>query len=56
MGMNFIFNSLAFGITNAVFKPQSPPIVPNPMNTFEAAMADKCDYVLVAPAFIEVDH
>ena len=53
--MLVIFFAVSCGITIATFKPQSPPTVPNPVNVFEAVMADKCDYVLIAPAFIEVN-
>ena len=54
-GVVLTLYSVACGVTNAVFKPQSPPVVPNPVNTFEAVIADKCDYVMVPPAFIEVN-
>ena len=55
-GVSIVLYAVACGITNAVFRPQSPPIVPNIENTFEAIMADKCDYILTVPTFIEVIH
>ena len=38
----------------AVFKPQNPAIVPNPVNVIEAAIAAKCDYMVVTPTYAEV--
>ena len=49
-----VLTSVVCGITAATFKPQSPPVVPNPINTFEAIMRDRCDYIVAAPSFVEV--
>lgn len=38
----------------AVFKPQSPAIVPNPSNTINTAISDGFDYILSSPTFPEV--
>lgn len=42
------------GLSLAVFKPQTPAIVPNPTNTVEAAISDGFDYILSLPTFPEV--
>lgn len=41
-------------MTVAVFKPQSPPVVPNSNNTIEAFAATKVDIILLAPMFYEL--
>ena len=38
----------------AVFKPRGPATVPNPVNVIEAAIAAKCDYMVVTPTYAEV--
>lgn len=42
------------GLVCCVFKPHSPATVPNPANVFENAVATECDYIFIAPTFIEV--
>ena len=42
------------GMTLAVFKPQSPPVIPNPGNVLEGLAATKAEIALMVPMFIEV--
>ena len=42
------------GLTVAVFKPQSPPIVPNSHNLLEGMLATKAEIVQLVPLFVEV--
>ncbi|KAH8113759.1 acetyl-CoA synthetase-like protein [Phellopilus nigrolimitatus] len=53
MGLFILFEAVACGITAAVFKPQSPPTVPNPVNVIEGAIFSKSDYVFCPPSFPE---
>lgn len=53
MGMLTSIFTAATGSIVAAFKPQSPPIVPNPNNVLEAVVSSKCDYVMIAPTFVE---
>ncbi|KAL5492825.1 hypothetical protein ACEPAI_4273 [Sanghuangporus weigelae] len=41
------------GLILAVFKPQTPAIVPNPVNVFEGSLATKAEYLLSPPTFFE---
>ncbi|KAH8110853.1 acetyl-CoA synthetase-like protein [Phellopilus nigrolimitatus] len=51
--MFVLLNTASSGIIVAVFKPHSPPTVPNPVNVFESAISCKSDYVLATPTFPE---
>ncbi|KAH8110862.1 acetyl-CoA synthetase-like protein [Phellopilus nigrolimitatus] len=53
MGMFVLLNTAVCGAVAAVFKPQSPPTVPNPVNFMESAISSKCDYIFSTPTFPE---
>ncbi|THH03024.1 hypothetical protein EW145_g6597 [Phellinidium pouzarii] len=53
MGMIIVMFSVSCGFVAAVFKPQSPAVIPNPVNVIESAIALKCDYAFVSPIFPE---
>ncbi|EJC99610.1 uncharacterized protein FOMMEDRAFT_160035 [Fomitiporia mediterranea MF3/22] len=42
------------GVCLALFKPQSPAIVPNSVKFFDAAPAAKTDYLFSPPSFVEI--
>lgn len=44
------------GIILAVYKPQSPPVLPTPENLWEGVINTKSDIVLAVPVFIQVCH
>ncbi|THH03938.1 hypothetical protein EW145_g5884 [Phellinidium pouzarii] len=53
MGLVITLFTLSSGFVAAVFKPQSPAVVPNPVNVIEGAIATNFDYVFVTPTFPE---
>ncbi|THH09230.1 hypothetical protein EW145_g2182 [Phellinidium pouzarii] len=53
MGLLVVLYSLASGLVVSVFKPQSPAVVPNPVNVIENAIALNFDYAFVTPTFVE---
>ncbi|KAH8110877.1 acetyl-CoA synthetase-like protein [Phellopilus nigrolimitatus] len=53
MGIFVLLNTASSGIIVAVFKPHSPPTVPNPVNVFESTISCKSDYVFATPTFPE---
>ncbi|KAH8110847.1 acetyl-CoA synthetase-like protein [Phellopilus nigrolimitatus] len=53
MGLFVLLEAPACGITAAVFKPHSPPTVPNPANVIEGAISSKSDYIFSTPTFPE---
>lgn len=54
--VTFIYAAQATtGLVLSMFKPQSPPIVPDPINVIEEAMRLKSDFIYCAPTFIEVN-
>lgn len=50
--LNFAVSS---GLVVSMFKPHSPPTIPDPVNTLRGALTTKSDLVAVVPAFIEVN-
>ncbi|EJC99607.1 acetyl-CoA synthetase-like protein [Fomitiporia mediterranea MF3/22] len=60
LGALLIAFPASIGVCLALFKPQSPAVVPNPVNVFEAALVAETDYLFSPPSFVEtwsqVDH
>ncbi|KAI5116179.1 hypothetical protein M0805_002877 [Coniferiporia weirii] len=52
-GMFIVVYSIASGFIVAVFKPQSPAMIPNVKNVIEGTIAMKSDYIFVTPTFLE---
>ncbi|KAH8110860.1 acetyl-CoA synthetase-like protein [Phellopilus nigrolimitatus] len=53
MGIFVLLATATSGVIAAVFKPQFPPTVPNPVNFIEGALSCKSDYIYCTPTFPE---
>lgn len=54
MGVVQLNFAVSCGLVVSMFKPRTPPTIPDPVNTLHGALATKSDLVAVVPVFIEV--
>ncbi|KAI5121945.1 hypothetical protein M0805_002017 [Coniferiporia weirii] len=53
MGMILVLYAVTSGLVAAAFKPQSPAIIPNPVNVIKSVISLKSDYIFISPTFPE---